>query len=156
MEESKAFVWGKIAECGQYAALHPRFEKAFAFLKRADLATLPVGRYEIELDNCWAMVQECELKPFGDIQRTEIHSTFIDIQSPLDGPETYGLLDTKGELLQPFDAAKDCGLADLKTEPLTLQPGEFAIFFPGNGAHAPCRTTGEKTLRRKLVIKVRK
>ena len=154
--KAKSFVWDKIGECERYRAMNPRFRKAFAFLKRPDLATLPVGRYEIEKDNCWAMVQSCELTPFGEVQHPEMHGTFIDIQAPLDGPETYGLYDTKGKLFEPFDAAKDIGFADAKTEPLTLQPGEFAIFFPGSGAHAPCKTLGPKTMRKKLVIKVRK
>ena len=154
--EAKAFVWNKIDECDQYQGMHPLFKKAFEFLKRPDLATLKVGRYEIEKDNCWAMVQDCELTPFGDIQRPEVHRDFIDIQAPIDGPETYGLADTKGVLYQPFDEAKDIGFADAKTEPLTVQPGEFAIFFPVTGGHAPCKTLGPKTVRRKLVIKVRK
>ena len=154
--EEPVFVRGKIAECERYAALHPRFEKAFAFMRRPDLATLPVGRYEIEKGDCWAMIQVCELKPFGEIQHPEIHGTFIDIQAPLDGPETYGVLDTKGEMFSPFNEARDIGFADRKTEPVTLQPGEFAVFFPRCCAHAPCRTLGEKTSRRKLVIKVRK
>lgn len=153
---TKAFVWGKIGECERYRTLHPCFPKAFAFLKRPDLATLPVGRYEIEKDNCWAMVQECNLTPFGGIQHPEIHNAFIDIQAPLDGPETYGLADTMGVLYQPFDATRDIGFADLKTKPLTLEPGQFAIFFPRSGAHAPCKTLGLKTIRKKLVIKVRK
>ena len=152
----KAFVWDKIGECERYRAMHPRFRKAFAFLKRPDLATLPVGRYEIEKDNCWAMVQSCELTPFGDIQHPEQHGAFIDIQAPLDGPETYGLYDTKGRVIGPFDKEKDVCFADLKTDPLTLQPGEFAIFFPDSGAHAPCKTLGPKVQRKKLVIKVRK
>jgi len=154
--KAKPFVWDKISECERYRALNPRFKKAFEFLKRPDLTQLAVGRYEIEKNNCWAMVMESELAPFGDVQRSEVHQTFIDIQSPLDGPETYGLVDTKGELYQPFDAAKDVGFADGKTIPLTLQPGEFVIFFPVTGAHAPCKTEGAKAMRRKLVIKVRK
>jgi len=154
--DSRAFVSAPVAECARYEGMHPRFAKAFAFLKRPDLAQLPVGRYEIEKDNCWAMVQECELTPFGEVQHPEVHGTFIDIQAPLDGPETYGLADTKGRLYQPFDAQKDVGFADLKTEPLTLQPGEFVIFFPVTGGHAPCKTLGPKTMRKKLVIKIRK
>jgi len=150
------FVVGSVADSVRYENLHPRFAKAFAFLHRADLKTLPVGRYEIEKDNCWAMVQEVELTPFGEIQRPEVHRDFIDIQAPLDGPETYGLADTKGRLYQPFDAQKDVGLADCKTEPLTLRPGEFVIFFPVVGGHAPCKTLGPRMMRKKLVIKIRK
>jgi len=154
---TRPFAWGKIENCGAFAGLHPRFQKAFEFLRRPDLATLPVGRYEIETNNVWAMVQELPLTPFGEIQRTEVHRKFIDIQAPIDGPETYGLLERTTESFEPFDVEKDYGLADYKTKPLTLEPGEFAIFFPGNGAHAPCKTLGPKTVtRKKLVIKIRR
>lgn len=153
----RPWAWGRIDRCGPFVGLHPRFEKAFAFLRRPDLASLPVGRYEIEGDDCWAMVQEVELTPFGDVQRAEVHRAFIDIQSPLDGPETYGLFDAGGEAFRPFDADGDIGFAARRTRPLTLFPGEFAVFFPVAGAHAPCKTTGARAVkRRKLVIKVRK
>jgi len=154
--EGRSFVTGKISDSDRYVRLHPRFKKAFDFLKRDDLAALPVGRYEIEKDNCWAMVQNCELTPFGAIQRPEVHRDFIDIQAPLDGPETFGLAETGGKLFQPFDEKKDIGFSDLVTRPLTLQPGEFVIFFPVVGGHAPCKTLGSATMRKKLVIKVRK
>lgn len=150
------FVVDRIENCAKYEKLHPLFEKAFSFLRRSDLAELPVGRYEIEEGNCWAIIQECRLKPFGDIQRLEVHKSFIDIQAPIDGPETYGLADTKGNLYQPFDEGKDVGFADVKTLPVTVRPGEFAIFFPVDGAHAPGKTTDLTTMRKKIVIKVRK
>ena len=154
--ESQAFVVGKISDSDRHVWLHPRFKKAFDFLKRDDLAVLPVGRYEIEKDNCWAMVQICELTPFGAIQHPEVHRDFIDIQAPLDGPETFGLVETNGKVFLPFDEIKDIGFSDLETRPLTLQPGEFVIFFPMMGGHAPCKTLGSATMRKKLVIKVRK
>ena len=110
----------------------------------------------IDGDDCWAMVQDCLLTPFGDIQKAEVHADFIDIQMPLDGPETYGLYTSDLEAFGPFDKCRDIGFADVRTQPLTLRYGEFAIFFPGSGAHAPCKTLGPKTMRKKLVIKVRK
>jgi len=156
VSDSSAFVVAPITESARYESLHPRFAKAMAFLRRADLAKLPVGRYEIEPDNCWAMVQEAALKPFaGETQHAEVHAAFIDIQAPLDGPETYGLAEIPAPF-QPFDAARDVSFGDIKTEPVTLAPGSFAIFMPGSGAHAPCLTTGTPCTRRKLVIKVRK
>ena len=84
------FITGKIADSAKYESLHPRFAKAFAFMRRADLAKLKPGRYEIDGDNMWAMIQESKLTPFGDVQRTEVHGKYIDIQAPLDGPETIG------------------------------------------------------------------
>ena len=152
----RPFIWGRIADCGAYAPLHPHFRIAFEFLRRPDLATLPVGRYEIKPGRIWAMVQECPLTQFGDVQRPEVHHDFIDIQAPIDGPETYGLYDCMMDPFAPFDRGKDIAFADRKTKPLTLEPGEFAIFFPGNGAHAPCKTLGDPVTRKKLVIKIRK
>lgn len=149
------FLKGRIADSALQEGLHPRFAKAFAFLRRPDLAVLPVGRHEIDGDDCWAIVSEVELKPFGESQLAEVHKTFIDIQSPLDGAETYGILDLAGRELGPFDAEKDAALGQTATKPLTLVPGEFAIFMPVNGAHAPCLTLGEPTRRKKLILKIR-
>lgn len=149
-------IHGMISDCKQYEMVHPGLRKAFEFLRKHDLATLAIGRYEIEKDNCWAMVQLCELMPFKDVQRTEVHDEFIDIQVPIDGPETYGVADSHGLLYQPFDEEKDVGFVETKTRPLTVFPGEFVIFFPATDGHAPCRTLGPKTMRKKLVIKIRK
>ena len=152
------FVVAKIADSAKYEQLHPRFAKAFEFMRRPDLATLPLGRYEIDGDNMWAMIQEAKLKPFGEIQHPEVHGTYIDIQAPLSGPETIGLYTmTPDERAQiAFKADKDIGFFDAQTKPATLQPGEFAILVPPYGAHAPCRSMdGERTIK-KLVIKIRK
>ena len=150
------FIVAKIADCGAYAARHPRFAKAFAFLKRPDLAALAPGRYEIDGDDAWAMIQTPTLKAAGDTQHAEVHARFIDIQAPLDGPETIGLLDLgDAPRFEPFDEKQDIGFADVKTELVTLAPGDFAVLFPGRGAHAPCLTTGAPCARKKLVIKVR-
>ena len=81
-------VRGRIAECEKYESLHPRFAKAFEFMRRPDLAELPCGRYEIDGSNCWVMVSEVALKPFADENQYEVHRAFIDIQSPISGNET--------------------------------------------------------------------
>ena len=91
MGGESAHVKAKIADCDRYAALNPHFPKAFAFLKRGDLASLKPGRYEIDGDNCWAMVQEVKLTPFADGAKVEAHRKYIDIQSPLTGEATTSL-----------------------------------------------------------------
>ena len=150
-----AHVVAKIADAGKYVSLNPHFGKAFKFLARTDLATLAVGRYEIDGDNCWAMVQEAKLTPLKGA-KVEAHRKYIDIQAPISGSETMGLMtmDAKG-FAAPFDVEKDFVLFDAETKPVTLQPGEFAIFFPPDGAHAPCHSeNGPRTIH-KLVIKVK-
>ena len=149
---------GKISDSAAYERLHPRFAKAFVFLRRPDLAALPPGRHEIDGDDIWAMVQDVDVKPFGDVQRAEVHGSFIDIQSPIVGTETIGaktLTQTERNAID-FNEAKDVGFLSVETEPYDLKPGEFAVFMPPFGAHAPCRTREAPHRIRKLVIKVRK
>ena len=150
-----AHLRGCIAECAQYESMHPRFAKAFAFMRRPDLAELPCGRYEIDGSNCWAMVQEASLKQFAGENKYEVHRTFIDIQAPITGSETIGVTEPDPKVFCGFNVEKDYVLFMVKGEPWTLKPGEFAIFFPEKGAHAPCLSSdGPRTIR-KLVVKVR-
>ena len=148
-------VVAKIVDCARYEALNPHFGTAFAFLRRADLADLKPGRYEIDGDNCWATVSDVSLTPLAGA-KVEAHRKYIDIQAPINGPETIGFF-TMGAAHRafPFDEAHDCVLFNAETKPVTLNPGEFAIFFPPDGAHAPGHSSnGERTIR-KVVIKVR-
>jgi len=139
-----------------YEALNPHFKKAFAFLTRPDLKDLRPGRYEIDGENCWAMVQEARLTPITAVEKVEVHHAYIDIQMPLTGEETYGIC-TSDKLHRPetFDAAKDVGFFSAPVRPLTLGPNRCAIFFPWDGAHAPNRCEGESRTIRKVVIKVK-
>ena len=148
---------GKIAESDGYQALHPLFGKAFAFLKRDDLATLPLGRHDIDGDRCWANIQEVELAAPSE-RKLEAHRRFIDIQAPITGCEAIGLAEMDAAALAlPFDVEKDFVLYDGPSRLVTLAPGDFAIFFPPLGAHAPCCRAlgGQGPARiRKVVVKV--
>lgn len=145
----------KIEDCARYESLNPHFGKAFEFLRRSDLAELKPGRYEIDGDNCWAIIFDVMLTPLAGA-KVEAHCQYIDIQAPISGSETIGLfaMDAAHRAL-PFDEVHDCVLFNAETSPVTLNPGEFAIFFPLDGAHAPGHSIdGDRTIR-KVVIKVR-
>ena len=141
---------------GDYLELGPNFAKAVEFLQRKDLMRLPNGRYELDGENAYAMVQEATLKAWGT-GRPEVHHAYFDIQLPLSGEETIGVgrfdPSTPGE----FSAEKDIGFYAVPVRPLTLRPGEFAILFPGTCAHAPCCSEDAPGATiRKIVVKVRK
>ena len=148
-------LFGSLASCEDFFKLNPLFEKAFAFLKRPDLAQLPVGRYDIDGSRCWANVQEAVLAPLAE-RRLEAHRRFIDIQAPVTGPETIGIAEVDAAALElPFDVENDCVLYASPSRPITLNPGDFAIFFPPLGAHAPCcRADGGPERIKKVVVKV--
>ena len=153
--DAELHIVGNLADSERYQDLNPLFPKAFAFLKRADIATLPPGRYEIDGDRCWASIQDVALTPVEE-RKLEAHRRFIDIQAPLTGPETIGLARlAAADQLPPFDVEKDFVLYEGPSQPVTLKPGEFAIFFPPLGAHAPCgRAADGPASIRKVVVKV--
>lgn len=151
----EGWIRGKVADGAQYAT-NSRLEKAFAFLQRDDLAMLPVGRYDIDGEDVFAMVQECELKPVSEM-KVEAHRKYIDIQVPLSGPETFGV----GRLSDlniglPFDKQKDVGFYRQSLRTIELWPGEFVMFVPPYCAHGPCCTFGAKGHIKKVVVKVRR
>jgi YhcH/YjgK/YiaL family protein len=66
----------------------------------------------------------------------------------------FAVMDEKA-LALPFDAAKDFVLYDGPSDPHVINPGEYAIFFPPLGAHAPaCMAPGGPDKIKKVVVKV--
>lgn len=145
----------RVENASRYYSMNSLFRRAFEFIQTHDLATLPVGRYDIVEDDCYAMVQEPILKPLSE-GRYEIHRDYFDIQVPIGGEETFGLVETPSDIL---DAAKwgEGGTLffDAPIRPVTIKPGQFVILAPLKGAHAPCLTDGVPRKVKKLVIKVR-
>jgi YhcH/YjgK/YiaL family protein len=141
--------------CHRYAGLHPRFAAAFEFLKKLP-ADQPLGRFDLNGDNCFALVQSYTTKPVA--QGTfESHERYIDIQFIQSGQETL-LWAPRATLkiTQPYNGEKDVAFYALpaRTTPVNLVAGEFAIFFPEDG-HAPGIEYGNAETVRKVVIKIR-
>lgn len=155
--EEGVYIKDSLANVGAYAKLGKHFAKAVEFLRRKDLVNLPNGRYELDGENAYAMVQEVTLKPLGT-GRPEVHHEYFDIQIPLSGEEIIGVGRFDPSVPGDFDTSKDIGFYDgIAVKPLTLRPGEFAILHPNTCAHAPCCSEDAAgTLIRKIVIKVRK
>lgn len=155
MEVKGVYAVDRLEHIGRYADISDAFAKAVDFLKRTDLGSLAAGRHDIDGDKCFAIVaDDAELVPPCE-RKIEFHRRYFDIQIPLTGEETYGLAELDASAVGEFDTEKDIGFVDQKTVPVTLDPGEFAIFFPEKCAHAPaCSLTGVWTIR-KLVVKVK-
>ena len=141
------YVADSLENVGEYAKLGPGFGKAIAFLQRKDLKSLPNGRYSLDGENVYAMIQEATLKEWGT-GRPEVHHEYFDIQLPLSGSEIIGV--------GRFDPKTPGDYDGVAVEPLTLHPGEFAILWPETCAHAPCCDEVGGDVIRKIVIKVHK
>ena len=154
--------FGRIADTAAVERANPRLKKAFDFLRRRDLSSLPCGTYELETGapgekpTVFAMVQEQDLKPtVPGVQRLEAHGRYIDVQAPLSAEETFGfaVIDPSRPDFR-FDDEKDAGFVDMECELKTLRPGEFAVFMPPRGAHASCLSLDGPLRIRKVVVKV--
>lgn len=123
----------------QYASLHPRFKAVFDYIDTHDLASMELGRHDIDGDNIFVMVQELELRP-REQARLELHRKYIDIQLVLRGPEeVFGWSEKKDCLTAEteFDEAKDIQLFIDKPQCFyTVREGQFSILYPEDG-HAP-------------------
>ena len=70
-------VLDKIENSKLYTGLSKKIAKAFAYINETDLHQIVPGKYEIDGDNIFALVQEYETKNDG---RLEGHYKYIDIQ----------------------------------------------------------------------------
>ena len=155
MEVKEVYIVDRLERLADCVCVSPAFAKAVEFLQRSDLASLAPGRHDIDGDNCFAIVNDAaELVPTCE-RKVELHRVYFDIQIPLSGEETYGLAEFDPAAEGSFDESKDIGFYDQKVVPVTLKPGEFAIFFPNTCAHAPACTLGEPCKIRKIIVKVK-
>ncbi len=145
-----------LAQAHRYIGLSPRFAAAFEFLKKLP-ANQPLGRVDLDGDNCFALVQSYKTKPLTEA-KFEAHRKYIDIQLIQAGRESllWCPLASLPDVVQPYDAQRDVALFATPSQvtPINLSAGEFTIFFPEDG-HAPGIEYGGATEVRKVVIKVR-
>jgi biofilm protein TabA len=137
----------------KYIGLHPRFAKAFEYIKAQDLAGIEVGKYPIDGEVLHASVSNKDGVTAADA-KFEAHNNFIDIQVCPAGKETLGwkprqkCVDVKTE----YNPEKDVIFYGDKPDTyFELSEGQFAIFYPED-VHAPM--IGEGPIK-KLVVKVK-
>lgn len=146
-----------LRNCQLYAQTHPGFAEAFEFLKRAATEELPTGRYEIDGDRVYAMVQAYDSKP-SEAGAYEAHKNYIDVQFLISGIECIEYVDiTKATVKEPYDPAKDAAffVDSPVAGKVVLEAGDFGIFYP-HDIHKPGRIYGEAPAAvKKVVVKVK-
>jgi len=137
----------------RYAQLHPRFAKAFEWIKSQNLETIEVGKYPIDGPELHASVSEKDGYS-RDAAKFECHNNWIDIQVCPTGKEQQGW-SARERVSTPageYNAEKDVTFFTDKPETyFTLQAGQFVIYWPED-VHAP--QIGEGPIK-KLVVKVK-
>lgn len=138
----------------KYYSVHPRFAKAFEYLKSQDLDSLEVSKFTIEGTDLTVAVSAKEGTTAEDA-KFEAHNKNIDIQVCISESETMGW-STRNLCTNPvaeYNPEKDVIFFNDKPGMyFELKAGQFAVFFPED-VHAPM--IGNRIIK-KLVIKVKK
>ena len=131
-----------------------RVYTALEFLAKTDFSQMELGRYELDGDNIFYMVQSYETDPDKTI--SEAHKKYIDIQFMVNGEEIIGVAPISCEKTETeAKPENDVWFYECETEPLTLFSGSFMVLYP-NDLHCPGVATNNKPMTcRKVVVKVK-
>ncbi len=130
-----------------------RIFTALKFLSETDFSTMELGRYELDSDDIFYMVQEYTTDP--DKTVSEAHKKYIDIQFMVDGEEIIGIAPISGEKAEvEAKPENDIWFYECKTEPLTLFKNSFMVLYP-NDLHCPGVAVDKPVFCRKVVVKVK-
>jgi len=139
----------------RYYSVHSRIKEAFDYIAHTDLATMAPGKYEIDGDELFAIVQEYDTMDAAK-EQMESHRKYADVQYMINGTEQVGLaVWGEQEVSRSYNSDDDYMLyADKPSFWSTLAEGMFMIFFPTD-LHMPCIQAGAPMKVKKVVVKVR-
>ena len=142
-----------IENLSNYASLNPLFADVVAFLNANDLQTMEPGKYPIKDKDLFLNLQVAKQRT-KETAFLETHVEMIDIQIPVTAAETFGYTPLCDLPAFDYNAEKDITkYGDTKAQTyVTVNPGQFAIFFPQDG-HAPCITDAPEI--KKAIFKVK-
>ncbi len=142
--ERERMIVDRLANAEEYYDMHPAFERAFAFLRRGDLAELPDGRHDIDGDRLFCLMSHSPARRRAEAP-LEAHRRYIDIQYVIRGTDEMGWKPTATCSISAvsYDPEKDIEFFKDAPERCTpVRAGSFAIFFPRD-AHAPLAGAGQ-------------
>jgi biofilm protein TabA len=148
---------GTLADWEERKAILPAaLVKAIDAMRTRDLLRIEPGRYEVEGDRIFLLVQEITSRLLAE-SRVEAHRIYTDIQLVVSGAERMGMAHADPGF-RPLDDQLDARDVAFFPTPahesfVDLYPGMFAVFFPGD-LHRPCCAIDRPAPIRKVVAKV--
>lgn len=120
-----------------YRPLSVEIARALDYLQQTDLAALADGRYELDGERLFAIVQRYRPKPVAEAM-WEAHRRYVDVQYIVSGCERMGIAFLRSDLpvQQPYDPHKDIIFFETTGDLITVPAGSFTIFTP-HDIHAP-------------------
>ena len=146
-------VFDKIKNAKLYFPLGEKFQKALQYLADTDFSSVEPGKYEIDGENVFALVQTYDTKPLSSA-KWEAHKKYIDIHYVASGREKMGATEfEKVIIIEEYNADKDCALYKGDGNFLLVDEGYFAIFYPTD-VHMPGLSINIPKPVKKVVVKV--
>ena len=147
----------KLEDLPRQVPASPHLQQALKYLNENRAANLPDGRYDIDGDRVYALVQSYQTLPIDENSKYEAHRKYIDVQFIVSGVEVMGWAPLeKMQVTKDYQLEKDVCLGACPPALATLtrvDAGSAAIFFPED-AHAPKLACGEPAPVKKIVVKV--
>lgn len=135
----------------------PKTETILKFIADHDCINLPVGEIEIQGRELFVRVMSYTPKPAAE-NRFEMHQVYADVQVLISGTEVMQIARMKDLTpLTEYDKQGDYLFFKLSgaVSDLTVQAGEFVVFYPGQAHRPGCAWEGYKGPVKKLVFKVK-
>jgi YhcH/YjgK/YiaL family protein len=146
-----------LEELYQQVPALPRLKQALDYLAQARSQELADGRYEIDGEQVFALVQSYETLPNDENAKYEAHRKYIDVQYIVDGLEGMGWAPLEQmAVTKAYAEEKDIVLGTCQQAVATLAKvaaGQAAVFFPQD-AHAPKLAVDGPCPVKKIVVKI--
>lgn len=145
----------QLINASRFHVLGEGIAQAFDYLNHTDLQNIATGKYAIDGDRLFAIVQEYDTIDEAN-EQMETHKKYIDVQYMISGAERVGLALLKDQAIsKSYSEEEDFMLyKDAPDFYCTLSVGMFMIFFPTD-PHMPCLKVGNTTGKvKKVVVKV--
>lgn len=150
MRYLEAMIIDRIENAALYGGLGQRIALALASVR----AKRETGRYDLDGDKVYALVQQYETKP-QSAGKWEAHRKYIDVQYVAAGIERIGWANIhRLKLSEPYDDSRDVAFYKGEGDFVTVPAGWFVILFPED-AHMPCTALDKPAPVTKVVVKVR-
>ncbi len=145
-----------LKNAAQYYAVSPYVAKALQWLEAnaGQIAAMENGRYDIDGDDVYAIVNSYDTKPAADCG-WEAHHKYCDIHYSVSGSERIGYAPIEQMTIsQAHNEEKDYALYTGTGDFVAVREGMFCLLCPQD-VHAPgAQTDGESVLLKKVVIKL--
>lgn len=138
-----------------YRSFDQRFEMAFEFLSNTKLRDMSDGRYPLDEDAVYAIVQSYSTE-LEQKRQFEAHRHYADIQYIVEGREIIYWLPMQ-RAPEGLEYSKQLDAVSFESHDgssIPLSKNFFAVFFPQD-AHKPGCVWTESTSVKKVVMKIR-